>query len=148
MSYIFIMKVPYSDNGQWTTMDNNGQQWATVGNNGQQWASMGNNGQQSAVLHASVMPFLSISFRPWPVNYLTQCTEMDTCSIWNQQNTNHKEHTQMIKQPCKNIYWTRSLGPLRARLLAGGTSGLLDFLLRALRPCDPRPHPSQAINFF
>ena len=36
-----------------------GQQWATMGNNGQQWATMGNNGQQSAVLHASVMPFLS-----------------------------------------------------------------------------------------
>ena len=23
-------------------------------------------------------------------------------------------------------------------------SGLLDFVLRVLRPCDPRPHPSQA----
>ena len=36
--------------------------------------------------------------------------------------------------------YTRSLGPFRARLLAGGPSGLLDFVLRALRalrPCDP-----------
>ena len=37
---------------------NNGQQWETMGNNGQQWTTMYSNGQQSAVLHASVMPFL------------------------------------------------------------------------------------------
>ena len=33
------------------------------------------------------------------------------------------------------------------KFLAGGPSGLLDFVLhalRALRPCDPRLHPSQA----
>ena len=29
-----------------------------LGNKGQQWATKGNNGQQSAVLHASMMPFL------------------------------------------------------------------------------------------
>ena len=34
-------------------MGNNGQQWTTMDNN-----AMGNNGQQSAVLHASLLPFL------------------------------------------------------------------------------------------
>ena len=41
----------------------------------------------------------------------------------------------------KNMSTTRSLWALRARLLVGGPSGLLDFVLRtlrALRPCDPR----------
>ena len=61
---------------QWTTMDNNGRQWTTMDDNGQQWTTMetmnnnvqygqkwttiDNNGQQSAVLHASLMPFLHI----------------------------------------------------------------------------------------
>ena len=39
------------------------------------------------------------------------------------------------------IIITRSLGPSGPRLLVGGPSGLLDFVLRALqalRPCDPR----------
>ena len=42
------ISIPIPNPIQWTTMDNNGQQWKT----------MENNGQQSAVLHASLMPFL------------------------------------------------------------------------------------------
>ena len=37
---------------------NNRQQWATMGNNVHKWATMGTKRQQSAVLHASLMPFL------------------------------------------------------------------------------------------
>ena len=44
-------------------MDNNEPQWTTMDNNGQRWKTMDNNGQQSAVLHASLMPFLYFDFR-------------------------------------------------------------------------------------
>ena len=61
-----------------------------------------------------------------------------------------------LKESYANMERTRSLGPLRGPTSslrpfgpALGPSGLLDFVLRALRalrPCDPRPHPSQAIT--
>ena len=49
---------------------NNGQQWTQMGKNGLQWATMDNNGQQSAVLHASLMPFLYFDFR-WMCSFLS-----------------------------------------------------------------------------
>ena len=45
-------------------------QWATVDNNEQQWKTMDNNVQQSAVLHASMMPFLT---QIYPPEYINLC---------------------------------------------------------------------------
>ena len=46
-----------------------------------------------------------------------------------------------IMQIDMNIYILEVYGPSRTRLLAGASSGLLDFVLhghRPFRPCDPR----------
>ena len=61
-------------------------------------------------------------------------------------------NTHVLYQPETEINCELEiLGPSGARLLAGGPLGLLDFVLcalQALRPCDPGPHPSQAITIF
>ena len=83
-----------------------------------------------------------------------------SCQALDAQFTKHlfkfvlRKSTFQTEHKLKNINITRSLGPLRGPTSswrpfgpALGPSGLLDFILhalRALRPCDPRPYPSQA----
>ena len=82
-----------------------------------------------------------VSNQSWSPNIVFIFVRLYFCVLW-------LTPTSLQNNP-HNHSWKLSIhSKSRARFLVAGLSGLLDFVLRALRPCDPRPHLSQAITIF